>query len=165
MTDQLTIVGSLARFLAGQTQRVGDIDILIGDPLCERYWDFLEILALHGICSVRDVLDRPRFPWRYCVPEIAHARSLTVDCRAIMFGSKHANLDILFNPAHLDLIDHPNANRWVDSLPKNWWQLNDSELGNEITKGHGRFINQIASETPQFSSRPFHSEVEMYYGW
>jgi hypothetical protein len=39
MTDHLTIVGGFGRFLAGQTKRVGDVDVLIGKPICERYWD------------------------------------------------------------------------------------------------------------------------------
>ena len=70
---ELTIVGGLARFLAGQANRVGDVDVLISNALCKRYWDFLEILSLHGIISMWDVLDRPSYPWEYCMERVGHA--------------------------------------------------------------------------------------------
>jgi hypothetical protein len=145
MTEHLTIVGSLGRFLAGKSQRVGDIDVLIEREFCERYWDFLEILALHGVTSVRDVLDRPRYPWSYCCAQIAHARALTVECSATALDLSHANLDICFkNPdGDLDAIRNPDTTQWVDMLPFNWREWDDATRTAEISKGRVRLIDEL----------------------
>ena len=66
MESHLTVVGSLGRYLSGQVPHVGDIDVAIERPLCERYWEFLEILSLHGIVSVYDVIVRPEYTWSPC---------------------------------------------------------------------------------------------------
>ena len=109
MTDHMTIVGGLGRFLAGQTNRVGDVDVLIAKPLCERYWDFLEILSLHGIVSLWDVIDRPPYPWEYCCEKLGHARASTIDCCASGRGLTRSKLDICFTAADMDAI--PNSSQ------------------------------------------------------
>jgi len=58
-------------------ERISHNPAVMGGKPC-----ILEILSLHGIRSVFDVIDRPTFPWDYCLPLIAHARALTVDCCA-----------------------------------------------------------------------------------
>jgi hypothetical protein len=159
--DQLTIVGSLGKFLAGAVQRVGDIDVLIDAELCKRYWEFLEILSLNGLSAVYDVLDRPRFPWNHCYPTIAHPRALTVDCRAHALGLKHSNLDIFFKPSDLSNIRH--SCRWVYRLNPDHLR-NLDEAARMITEDHQKFVNDL-KETPEqdLASRRFHDELGLSY--
>src|SRR5256885_9214364 len=51
MTDQLAIVGGVARHIAGEEKQPGDVDVLIEKPLCEKYWEFFKILTKHGLRS------------------------------------------------------------------------------------------------------------------
>jgi hypothetical protein len=159
--EYLTIVGSLGKFLAGATQRVGDVDVRIERPLCERYWEFLEILSLHGVRSVFDVLDRPSFPWTFCCPLIAHARALTVDCAALNLS--YANLDICFTPSDLAAIQNPDSTRWVDKLDPNWRQWDTAQMDEEVRLGHERLIAELTQKESVVSNRKCHPELELYF--
>lgn len=165
MTEHLTIVGSLGRFLAGENQWVGDIDVLINSELCKRYWNFLEILALHGVRSVYDVFDRPQFPWKPCRQQIAHARALTVDCHAnvlMSVGMKHANLDVCFKAADLDAI--PHSSRWVDLFDPNEMRAKDQEaIAGAIRVGHQRLIEDLRKGEIALPPRRFHDELGLYF--
>lgn len=163
MTDRLTIVGSLGRFLAGQTQRVGDIDVFIDADLCKRYWDFLEILTLHGLTSVFDVIERPTFLWNYCRPSIAHARALTVDCCANAQGLKHANLDIYFKASDLSKI--PDSSQWVHLLsPDDLHNLDETARKKKISKDHENFIiNDLKNAEKVLKNTRIHDELGLRY--
>ena len=162
MTDRLTIVGSLGRFLAGHAQRVGDIDIFIDAELCKRYWAFLEILSLHGITSVFDVIERPKFPWNYCDPRIAHARALTVDCCAHARGLKHANLDICFKAS--DLGDIPHSSQWVHLIsPDELRNLDESARRKKISDDHQHFIDDLKSAEKDLEHTRIHDELGLLY--
>jgi len=164
-SDSLTIVGSLGRFLAGQTQRVGDIDVLIDAPLCERYWEFIEILGLHGITSVFDVFDRPKFPWKPCRQQTAHAKALTVDCCAnvlMSYGMKHANLDICFKASDLDAI--PHSSQWVRLLnPDELRDWDESTRAKAISRDHQEFINELKRAEKDPQNRRFHDQLGLWY--
>jgi hypothetical protein len=155
MPDHLTIVGSLAAFLAGEKSSAGDIDVLIDAELCKRYWEFTEILSLHGIKSVYDVLARPEFPWHPCCDDIAHATALTVDCREHE-EHKHANLDICISANDLGSI--PNSSDWVYMLkPKDLVHCDEATRANRISEGHRTLIDELrrkhrALEQPRFAA-------------
>ena len=162
MADHLTIVGSLGKFLAGQTQRVGDIDVLIDAELCKRYWDFVEILSLHGITSVWDVFDRPKFPWNYCYPSIGHARHLTIDCCANMRGLKHANLDICLKASDLAVI--PHSSRWVRRLnPDDLLSLDVTARTKRISDDHQDLMDELKSAEKDPNNRRVHDELGLWY--
>lgn len=162
MTDHLTIVGSLGKFFAGQAQRVGDIDVLIDAELCKRYWDFLEILSFHGITSVFDVIERPKFPWDHCCPFIAHARALTVDCCANARGLKHANLDICFKASDLGVI--PHSCQWVPLLnPDDLRKLDATARAERISDKHQELINELQDAEKDPHNRRFHDELGLWF--
>ena len=164
MAEHLAIIGSLALYLKplnpGQNARLpGDIDVFIEGPLCERYWEFLEILTLYGIRSVRDVLDRPAFNWNPCHPgTIAHARALTIDCNATTEPDKSGAIDICFRAS--DLAHIPNTNQWVESLDMT---LMGPARQRAIEDGHRRLLNELQSREKFLSSPVFSSEAGLYY--
>ena len=164
MTDHLTIVGGLGRFLAGRSERVGDVDVLIDNEFCKRYWDLIEILSLHGMISVFDVIERPNFPWDYCHPLIAHARALTVDCCANMRGLKHANLDICFKASDLSAI--PRSSQWVSLLnPEEFRNLDNSARASRINDDHQKFMNELRAAETTLPNRRLHDELALYFAW
>jgi hypothetical protein len=83
LTEHMAIVGSLARYLPGDPKLPRDVDVLIEEPVCERYWELVEILTKHGINSGWEVFDPPNFPtWSPCHPDrIGHAMHFTVGQR------------------------------------------------------------------------------------
>src|SRR5262249_32432844 len=146
---------------------VGDIDVLIKRPLCERYWEFLEVLGLHEVASVFDVLDRPEFPWKPCRQQIAHAKALTVDCCANLlmpYGMKHVNLDICFKASDLDAI--PRSSRWVHLLePKDLDGLDDAAMKVKISEGHQDLINDLKQSEKDLPNRSFQADLKLWFGW
>lgn len=164
MTDHLTIVGGLGRFLAGQSERVGDVDVLIDTEFCKRYWDLIEILSLHGITSFFDVIERPNFPWDYCCPGIAHARALTVDCCANMRGLKHANLDVCFKASDLSAI--PRSSQWVRLLnPDELRKLDESARTKKISDNHQELVKELTAAETTLPNRRSHDELGLYFAW
>jgi hypothetical protein len=167
MTDHLTVVGGLGRFLAGTDKWVGDVDVLIDDQLCNRYWDFLEILSLHGITSVYDVLDRPTFPWKPCRRTIAHAKALTIDCCAnvlMAYGMKHANLDIYFKASNLDAI--PQSSQWVRELdPDELRKLDDATRRKKINDDHQDLVRELTAAETTLPNRRFYDKLGLYFAW
>jgi hypothetical protein len=113
MKEQSAIVGGFARHLNGDPKMPGDIDVLIERPLCERYWDFLEVLVRHGLFSLRDVIDRPAFEWNPLLQRKAHARALAVSAPSNP-NDKSGALDVCFSPENLDFI--PHSDKWVLSI-------------------------------------------------
>jgi hypothetical protein len=164
MTDHLLIVGSLARFLAGQTQRVGDVDVSIDAELCKRFWDFLEVLAAHGIKPVFDVLDRPQFPWDHCSQTIAHPLALTVDCYANLRGLKHANLDIVLKSDDINSI--PMSSNWAYGLnPDELAPLDASARAARIDVDHQVFLEDRKTRNQAVSPQGRHGELGLEFGW
>jgi hypothetical protein len=167
MTEHLSIICSLARYIGGAEKLPGDIDVFIEQPLCERYWDFIEILNLHGVISVYDVLDRPPFTWRYCRSSIAHVKALTVDCStnalagAGVAGFKHANLDICFTAANLRHI--PSSDRWVELLDLHDPNIAGAARVQAIADGHQKFLNALQSAERNLSSPIMAGEIGLYY--
>jgi len=159
---ELTIVGGLARFLAGQVKRVGDVDVLISSALCKRYWDFLEILSLHGIISVWDVLDRPAYRWEYCMELVGHARALTSDCESSRKGLHRSKLDIVFAAADLDEI--PHSSRWMDAIAtdtyKSW---DDANKGQEIAARRVRFQSDLKAAEQTLTNIALHADLGLLY--
>jgi hypothetical protein len=148
MRNHLAVVDSLARYIAGEPKLPGDIDVYIEKPLCVKYWEFMEILAIHGIVSVFDVFDRPKYEWRYCRSIVGHALSLTIDCNANAIcniglpGFKHANLDIRLAADDLALI--PNSARWVGEFdPHDTTLASDPNQDREILRRHDQMVNNI----------------------
>jgi hypothetical protein len=162
MANNLTIVGSLARALAGDPSQVRDIDVLIDTPICERYWEFIEILVQHGIRPVFDLFDRPTFPWHPCCSVFAHARALTVDC-AQTGRVKEANLDIFFKASDLDAI--PRSGRWVHWLsPADLAPLDEKAREERIRADHQKFVEEDLSNVgldPQ--KRLFCDELGLWF--
>jgi len=167
MKEHLTIVGGMGRYLAGLVQHVGDIDVSIKTPLCERYWEFLEILSLHGVVSVFDVLERPQFPWNPCRQRIAHAKALTIDCSANVLmgvGMKHANLDIVFTAADCDAIPHSSC--WVRDLdPKELFSLDDATRAKRLACEHDIFMNEVRSAEKDLTNRKLDDKSGLYIAW
>jgi hypothetical protein len=141
--------------------------VFIEQPVCERYWDFIEILNLHGVISVYDVLDRPKYTWRCCRSSIAHAKALTVDCSgnaldgARVPGFKHANLDICFSAANLKHI--PSSERWVTLFNPHDPNLTGAEKVKAIEEGHQKFLNELQSAERILSSPVMAGEIGLYY--
>jgi hypothetical protein len=165
MKDQIVIVGSLAKFLAGTTSRVGDIDVMLGSKLCKRFWPFLEILDLFGVTPVYDLLKRPNFPWRYCRRIVAHPLALTADTAAHLTGLKHANLDIVVKVADLKFVQ--DASEWVYGLDPDALQVMDEPTRTQTVKDdHQRFIKdrkeREAKEKP-LSAPTFDKELNLSY--
>jgi hypothetical protein len=164
MIDQLAIVGSLAEYLNGNNKVPGDIDVLIERALCERYWDFLELLTGNGITSVRDVIDWPPFSWKPCSSEIAHALALTIDCAALTPqvvhspNDKDCSLDICLKADDLDRI--PYSQRWVDWLDP---RLDGAERGRAIREGHERLVSQLRAGERVVSTPILCQELGLYY--
>lgn len=142
---------------------MGDVDVFIDSWLCERYWSLMEILALHGISSVWDVLDRPSFPWDYCSPLVAHGLSLTIDCWANAQGRKHANLDICLRPDDVALV--PGSARWIyrPTPPDALKPLDATATGPSIQVGHQELLRHLAESDPQLSSRVMYPDLQMYF--
>ena len=164
VSDSLTVVGSLGRSLAGYAQSVGDIDIKIDVKLCAHYWEFIEILAFHGVRSVFDVLDRPDFPWDPCYPTIAHARALTIDCGAHSRGLKHANLDVCVSPSDVDAI--PRSERWVHLLdPSQLGALDDTARNAKIVADHQLMIADLRKSEKLLANRRWHEELKLHFAW
>jgi hypothetical protein len=159
MTDQLAIVGGMARHLAGDPTPPGDVDVLIEKPLCVRYWDFLEILTSEGLRSVRDVLDKPSFTWTPCLPEIAHARALTIDCNATLANEKHGALDICFKADYLD--DIPKADQWADILKD--LTLTGAAKQAAIQKGRERLKQELRNRECDLQNPVMASAIGLYY--
>jgi hypothetical protein len=164
MPDDVTIVGGLGMYLAGKANRVGDVDIAITRSLCARYWDFLEILSLHGVVSLFDVLERPAYPWVYCHPQIAHARALTADGEATLRGLTHGNLDVCFSEA--DLSEIPRSCQWVRCLQKADLQAMDAEKrAMTIAADHQAFRQDIKNGEKQPRQQQRHAELGLLYAW
>jgi hypothetical protein len=165
MQDHLTIIGGLARFFAGEVRHVGDVDVLIAKPLCQLYWEFLEVLSYHGIVSLFDVLDRPPYPWRFCRPGIvAHARALTADCAASLAGHTHANLDICFCANDLDSI--PYSQQWVrEAKVEELKQKNAEERKRIIEEGHRAFTEERRNEYKTLPNLGVHPDLGLRYAW
>jgi hypothetical protein len=164
MQDHLKIVGGLARFFAGETRRVGDVDVLIAKPLCELYWEFLEVLSYHGIISVYDVIDRPPYPWRFCYPQVAHARALKADCDASLTGHTYAKLDICFKADDLDSI--PNSRQWVRTADmERLKQMATAQRDQVITQGHQEFKEERRKEERTLDNSRVHPDLGLWYAW
>lgn len=162
MNDELTVVGGLARFFTGAARRVGDVDVLIAKPLCERYWAFLEILSYHGIISVYDVIDRPDYPWKFCHPQVAHARALTADCTASMSGLTHAKLDICFAADDLDAI--PHSNRWMRGANiEDLKSMDEATRARTILNEYQGFQEERRREERKIVKREKHPELGLWY--
>jgi len=169
VTDHLTIVGSLAEFLNGEKRSVGDVDVLIDGDVCKRYWEFLEILTLHGIKSVYDVFEPPNFAWYPCCQDIAHALSLTLDCCTNRLMSirdpvsmKHANLDICIKADDLGGI--PDSSKWVCLLErKHLLDWNESTKDKEISEDHQKLIHKLAEKEETLEEPCFQAELGLRY--
>lgn len=163
--EHLWIVGSMADCMSGVSKRPGDIDALIDKTLCERYWEFVEILDLHGIKSVYDVIDRPSFPWTSCREVLAHAKAFTVDCcaNAVMdCGMHHANLDILFDEHDLKRI--PNSSNWVKAIDrKSYYKATPSEQAAAVNFSHQELVREIHDSKKELTPPTLHAELQLYY--
>jgi hypothetical protein len=158
MADHLAIVGGIAKHLAGDAKLPGDIDVLIERPLCERYWEFLEMLVRDGIRSVRNVLNPPTFfRWKPCLQEIAHALALTIDCAddETVRRERHADLDICLAAADLDHI--PRSGLWVVRF--------DPAVGvaQAIRDGHQRLVAQLRQKEKRLAAPVLSQELGLYY--
>jgi hypothetical protein len=163
--DDLLIVGGLGEFLAGKRQFVGDVDVLISADLCKRYWEFLEVLTLHGLKSVFDVFDRPKFPWHPCRGAFAHAKALTLDCCANCIPPmKHVNLDIVFTAADLNHI--PKSDKWVRLIELSQLRGKDAAQVNQlIGQDHQQLVQEIKDSEKKLANRDFHAGLGLHYGW
>jgi hypothetical protein len=161
--DHLTIIGGLGRFFGGTSRRVGDVDVLIAKPLCEKYWRFMEILSYRGIISLFDVIDRPDYPWRYCHPHplVAHARALTLEALA---GQEHAKLDISFAADDLDAI--PHADKWVSKADiEDLKKKDDQARAAWIAPEHQKFKAERKSEEKTLNNVYIHPDLKLRYAW
>jgi hypothetical protein len=122
-------------------------------------WQFLEILGLHGINSVRDVLVRPPFLWRPCIPDIAHALAVTIDFAACQRQEKNDALDFCLNASDLGCI--PFSDQWVlNPLDPN---LTGSAKEGAIRQGHQQLVNYLQDQERWLSSPVLSSEFGLYY--
>lgn len=166
--EHVVIVGSLAKMLDGNppVAGVGDVEILLDKPLCENYWQFLEILGLHGLHSMYDVWERPDFDWKPYRIDIGHAKLLSVDCFAtyVSNGFKHATLDIVFKAD--DIVHITGGSTWAEEIP---WQhlksLTKDQILKEIDDQNKRLVDAAKngeSNIPPF--RRFCTELGLFFG-
>jgi hypothetical protein len=162
--DHLTIVGGLGRFFGGTTRRVGDLDVLIAEPICKRYWAFLEVLSYHGIISLFDVIDRPEYPWRYVRPHplVAHARALTLESLA---GQEHAKLDICLKADDLEAI--PFSDKWIreGDIQKYKDFKTDQERADYIAPLYKEFKDERKREEQTPANVRRHPDLKLLYAW
>ncbi len=159
LTERMAIVGGLAKYLAGDTRMPGDVDVLIEEPVCERYWELVEILTKHGINSGWEVLDPPSFPtWSPCHPEdIGHAMHFTVGPRGGEY-KKHEALDFCFTVADLHKI--PRSSQWIIEEPR---VSRASLLANDIEERHRAFVEGVQKNEKRLLEPQFSDAVQLYY--
>ncbi len=161
LTEHAAIVGSLAKYLAGDSKPPNDIDMLIEEPICVRYWELIEILTQHGINSGWEVYDPPRIPtWSPCHPHsIQHAMHYAVGCSSNYHDHKTGHLDFCFTAANLTKI--PNSTRWVRNPVSS--QLTGTALMRAIEDGHLDLIDVVRERERKLLPAVFSEEVQLYY--
>jgi hypothetical protein len=161
LNEHLAIVGSLAEYLAGGRKPPGDIDMLIEEQICARYWEFVEILTKHGVNSVWEVYDPPNFQtWSPCHPgRIEHAMHFAVGSSGNYRGHKPGNLDLCFTVDNLAKI--PKSARWVRrEVPAG---LSGADLDKAIKDGHRDFIEVVREREKRLLAPVFSEDVQLYY--
>jgi hypothetical protein len=161
LTEHLAIVGSLARYLAGDPKLPRDVDVLIEKPVCERYWELVEILTKHGINSGWEVFDPPSFPtWSPCHPEhIAHAMHFAIGSSGNYQERDAGKLDFCFTVENLAKI--PMSSRWIR------WEIAKVSSGSlpveNIEAGHRDFIDVVRERERKLLAPRFSDAVQLYY--
>jgi hypothetical protein len=161
LTEHIAIVGSLAKYLDGSGKPPGDIDMLIEEPICVRYWELIEILTENGINSGWEVYDPPGFPtWSPCHPDsIQHAMHYAVGCSSSYHDHKAGHLDFCFTTA--DLAKIPNSSKWVRRPVSS--QLTGTALVKAIEEGHRDLVNVVKERERKLLPAVFSEEVQFYY--
>ncbi len=152
-TDLVLVVCGLAQHYAGQkaASDVGDVDILLREPLAPRFWEFAEELARSGLHPVYNLIDPPtEFPWNPCYRmEYAHGIAWTIHGPGSHSSSvwdpearreaRHGNLDIKLSRKELEAV--PGSGNWVNLLQQ--WQKGNDAL---VEKDHQKLLGECWPE-------------------